>query len=107
MNAEQTPSPVAPAPAVPVPMIRLLAIDAWREGSGWTWNNWFPRGSVPLEWVHLKPRQLLAALRQLESVTVPAPGYAAIEDDGFNVVVMHRTTGQPVLALEYGRHQPH
>jgi len=88
-------------------MIRLLAIDAWREGSGWTWNNWFPRGSVPLEWVHLKPRQLLAQLRTLDNVSIPAPGYAAVEDDGFNLVVMHRGTGQPVLALEYGRHQPH
>lgn len=86
---------------VPVPMVRLLSIDAWREGSGWVWNNWHHVGQVPREWCHLTPRALLAKLRR-ECSRVPAQGYAAVEDDGYNVVVIHKNTGEPFIALAYG-----
>lgn len=84
------------------PLARVLAIDAWREPHGWTWNNWNARGFVPLAWCDLKPRALLRALRERGCYAMPAPGHAAIEDDGYNVVILMRGTREPILAIEYG-----
>jgi len=25
-------------------MYQMISVDAWAEGSGWTWNNWHPLG---------------------------------------------------------------
>ena len=82
--------------------MRVLSIDAWREAEGgWTWNNWFHVGDVEPEIVNLPPRQLFAKLREA-GYRMPNPGYAAVEDDGHNLTIIHRHTGEPVLAIEHG-----
>lgn len=83
---------------------RVLSVDAWRDGDGWTWNDWRNRGFIPLAWCDLAPRALLAKLRGHGSpiLNVPGPGCAAIEDDGYNLVIVYRGTREPVLALAYG-----
>lgn len=83
------------------PVARVLSIDAWREPHGWAWNNWYARGFVPLAWCDLKPRTLLRVLRKRGCYAMPAPGHAAIEDDGHNLVIMMRGTREPILAIEY------
>lgn len=84
------------------PVVRVLSIDAWREDGGWQWNNWNNRGMVPASWCDLKPRALLRNLRNRNCYTLPAPGLAAIEDDGHNLVIVMRGTREPIMALAYG-----
>ena len=84
------------------PVARCLSVDAWRDAGGWQWNNWHARGFVPLAWCDLSPRALLARLRDRNCYTLPAPGHAAIEDDGHNLVIIMRGTREPVFAIEYG-----
>jgi hypothetical protein len=80
--------------------VRVLSIDAWRDGNGWTWNNWFPVGWFPLALIDLPPRALLRELRARSNLT--GYGLVTVEDDGYNVVVTHRGTGEPLVAIEYG-----
>jgi hypothetical protein len=84
------------------PVARILSIDAWRDGDGWQWNNWHARGFVPLAWCDLTPRALLRKLRERGCYTLPAPGFARVEDDGHNLVIAMRGTGEPIAAIEYG-----
>jgi hypothetical protein len=84
------------------PVVRVLSVDAWRDGAGWTWNQWHARGFVPRYLVDATPRALLAYLRARNCYALPAPGRAAVEDDGYNVVVVMKGTREPLLALAYG-----
>lgn len=85
--------------------MRVLSIDAWREAEGgWTWNNWFNIGEAPKEVADYKPRKLLKWLRNNIKCNLP-PGHLSIEDDGYNIVIKHRHTGEPLYALEYGNEQ--
>jgi len=84
---------------------RILSIDAWRDGPGWTWNNWFhvgdyagPEGALD------NPRALLRYMRESGYLGAHSRGRVAIEDDGYNVVIMARGTREPLFAIEYGPH---
>ncbi len=83
------------------PVCRILSIDAWRTpDSGWTWNQWFYRGHVPLSLCDLPKRALFRELRKLD-FTIPA-GKCDVEDDGYNLVIVYGHAREPILALEYG-----
>ena len=81
--------------------VSILSIDAWRDDCGWQWNSWSKVGSVPLAICDMKPRALLKYLRQ-EYLTEGSKGTVAIEDDGYNVVIMDKGTSRPLLAIVYG-----
>jgi hypothetical protein len=87
-------------PAITEPKVRVLAIDAIRCESGWTWNNWHFIQHLPLALCHVKPRAMLRVLR--ETGIISAPGRLAIEDDGYNITIVARGTRKPLIALEYG-----
>lgn len=80
----------------------VLSVEAWREGSGWTWNNWFRVGSAPRDVLDMKPRQLLAWARAEGYLTDASRGRVAVRDDGYNLVIIARGTGEPLFAIEYG-----
>ena len=84
--------------------VTLLSIDAWRYDHGWNWNNWFRIQEQYLveERVLSSPRMLLAKLRRDGFLLNGSQGRLAIEDDGYNVVVVDKNTYEPLLALEYG-----
>jgi hypothetical protein len=82
--------------------MKLLSIDAWRDGSGWSWNNWFHVADVPNHWASLTPRALLHRMREAGHLCNGSQGRIAIEDDGYNVVFLARGTREPLLAIEYG-----
>lgn len=84
------------------PRAHVLAIEAWRYPDGWAWNSWHKRGTVPVSWRDLSPRALLRKLRARGGLALPAPGHAAIVDDGYNIVVVKRATREPVAAIAYG-----
>lgn len=82
------------------PRAHVLRIEAWRYPDGWTWNSWHERGTVPVAWCDLKPRALLRNLRA-RGFHIP-PGACAVEDDGYNVVIIRRGTREPLFAIAYG-----
>jgi hypothetical protein len=83
--------------------IKILSIDAWRDGSGgWTWNNWHKVGECPLELCDKTPRAILQWMREAGLMSQYSRGRAAIEDDGYNIVILDRGTREPLFALEYG-----
>ena len=84
------------------PTFRVLSIDAWRYDDGWTWNNWFHVGDVPREVCELTPRRLLRFLRAEGYLGAKSGGKVAIDDDGHNLVIVNRTTREPLYAVEYG-----
>lgn len=82
--------------------VRVLSIDAWRDGSSWTWNNWYSVGYFPLALVGLKPRALLREMRERGYLSDASRGRVSIDDDGYNIVICARGTGEPLFAIEYG-----
>lgn len=82
---------------------RILSIDAWREaGGGWTWNQWYSLGTMPREAALSSTRKLLRYLRNEGLLSRYSCGRVAVEDDGYNLVVVARKTREPLIAVEYG-----
>jgi len=85
--------------------MKILSIDAWRDGDGWTWNNWHDCGSMDkatFEALEGNARKMLAWFRSEGYLRADSAGKCAIDDDGHNVVILNRATGEPVFAIEYG-----
>ena len=86
---------------------KILSIEAWRcTNGGWDWNNWHNVGAVPVAWCDLPPRKLFAELRRADYLAVGSIGRVAVENDGYNVVIVARGTREPIFAIEYGSVQP-
>lgn len=82
--------------------MQLLSIDAIREADGgWSWNQWFKAGDVPQEHT-TTPRKLLTFLRRGGWLRSSTTGKLAVEDDGYNLVVVSRHTAEPLYAVVYG-----
>ena len=84
--------------------VKVLSVDAWRDGSGWTWNNWHTIGEVPLYVCAYKPRKLLQYMRDEGFLSKGSQGKGEVIDDGYNVTLCDRGNHRPVIALEYGVH---
>ena len=83
----------------------LLSIDAWRDQEGWQWNSWHRlEKDIFIAESELTPRKILKTLRKWNYLSTESKGRMAIEDDGYNIVVENKDTGEPVLALCYGEH---
>ena len=84
--------------------IRILSIDAWRDGDGWQWNNWFSVGKIDAVTLDtLKtPRQILAWFRAEGYLAHDSGGKCEIDDDQYNIVVCERGSHMPLYAIEYG-----
>ena len=92
-------------------MMNVLSIDAWRYDDGWTWNNWFKVGTVePKDFRALTRsraktnRRMIRFFREHGYLSEGSKGRVAIEDDGYNVVVIDKGTREPLFAIEYGPH---
>ena len=84
---------------------RILRIDAWRNaGGGWDWNNWRSIGECPLEVTKLSARAFLKWMRENRILSANSAGRVRVEDDQFNLVILERHSGEPLIAVEYGLH---
>jgi hypothetical protein len=82
---------------------RILSIDAWKgcEG-GWDWNNWHAVGRAPVETLSFSKRRLLSWMRSQGFLSPLSAGRVAVDDDGYNIVIVDRSNAQPLFAIEYG-----
>ncbi len=82
---------------------RIISIDAWRDGDGWTWNQWFnlsPR--FPADLLDASPRTIFRWFREQGLLSPQSAGRVAIEDDQYNLVIVLRHSREPLFAIEYG-----
>ena len=84
----------------------VLSIDAWRDGSSWTWNQWFKVGTISkADFEALdNNRKILRWFRDNGFTSESSVGRASVDDDGYNVTVCDRSSGMPLFAIEYGPH---
>lgn len=92
-------------------MMNVLSIDAWRYDGGWTWNMWHKVGTVErTDFETLTAggaksnRRVIRFFREHGYLSEGSKGKVAIEDDGYNVVVIDKGTREPLFAIEYGPH---
>jgi phage antirepressor YoqD-like protein len=81
---------------------KVLSIDAWRDGPGWTWNQWFTVGEIPKECLTWKPRKLFKWLRENGFLVNQSAGKISMEDDQYNIVIKEKSNDRPLFAIEYG-----
>lgn len=87
---------------------QILSIEAWRDSEGgWTWNQWYARGTLTAADLdkcapggRVDTRKLLTALRA-EGLDIPS-GMVAVDDDQHNYVVVQKNTREPLYAVCYG-----
>lgn len=90
--------------------VHVLSIDAWRNGPAagdWTWNNWHKVGTVDVGTIDawgwpVRARRVLAWARREGYLGSRSIGRCVVQDDGYNVVIAARGTGEPLFAIEYG-----
>jgi hypothetical protein len=90
---------------------RILSIDAWRDGDGWTWNQWYKVGEITEEefsefykvngW-QCNKRALFKYMRDAGYLSKASAGRVSMEDDQYNVVIYDKNTLEPLFAIEYG-----
>lgn len=84
--------------------MKILSIDAWREDSSWTWNNWFNVGTIEKsDFEKLdNNRKLIRFFRDSGFIGSESAGRVAIDDDMHNIVLIDKNTHEPLFAIEYG-----
>lgn len=85
--------------------IGILSIDAWRDGDGWTWNNWTKIGTCDVCICDLPPEDLVKWLYDEDYLATKNMSKLSIDDDQYNLVVCDKKTGEPLIALAYGEIQ--
>ena len=79
---------------------KVLSIDAWRNGDGWDWNQWYDAGTVELD--SLNTRVVLSRMRDQGFLSDASKGRVYIDDDQYNLVICDRNNHMPIFAIEYG-----
>jgi len=86
------------------PTHKLLSVEGWRDGSGWTWNDWFDTKVVATLAPDVTTRQLLRHLRAVDILTPASIGGVRVEEydfgNGTQYEIQIRGSGRPILALE-------
>lgn len=84
--------------------MKILSIDAWRDGNGWTWNNWFNVGSIEKEEFEklTTNRKIIKWFRDNDFLSEKSKGKVSVDDDQYNMVICEKSNGRPLYAIEYG-----
>jgi hypothetical protein len=83
--------------------VNVLSIDAWRNcDNGWDWNNLHKVGRIDVSVCDLPARALLEVMRDEGYLSATSAGRVAVEDDGYNVVIVQRSDNMPLYAIAYG-----
>jgi hypothetical protein len=80
----------------------VLSIDAWgNQDDGYDWNQWFNVGTIDID-LDAENRELIQAMINAGYLKPASIDLAAVEDDGYNIVIVDKETREPVFAIEYG-----
>ncbi len=84
--------------------LNLLSIEAWADGEhNWQWNTWSSvENDIYMDKGELTTRKILKYLRKWGYLSTESKGKLTVEDDGYNYVIVNRTTFEPIYALCYG-----
>lgn len=84
-------------------MFAILSIDAIKSDVCWDWNYWVRVGEIPPEEFELltSDRKSIRYFRDNGYLSDYSKGRVAIEDDGYNLVVVSKSTRQPLFAICY------
>jgi hypothetical protein len=86
-------------------MVNILRIEAVRDPEcGWFWNNWWVGAVIGVETFKglTSNRATLKLVRDLGLLPAASVLRVSVEDDGYNVVISKKGTGEPLVAIEYG-----
>lgn len=83
--------------------MRILSIDAWNSEEGWNWNAWYCVGEIDKqEFERIKREEGFITWFIGQGYVMNYPDRLEIEDDGYNIVMQDKETGEPLFAIEYG-----
>lgn len=84
--------------------MNILSIDAWNYGDdGWRWNNWYKIETISKdEFERIKKEEGFIQWFINEGYVKNFPDKLEIYDDGYNVEIQDKETGEPLFAIEYG-----
>jgi hypothetical protein len=84
--------------------MKVLSIDAWNDGEGWSWNNWYHVGTISkVDFEALKTDKAVALWFYDNGYTTSSDMRSiSIEDDQYNIVICEKKGGMPLFAIEYG-----
>lgn len=85
--------------------MRILSIEAWRYDGIWNWNQWWHVGDMwkeDFEKIESSNRKILAWMREEGLLSEASKGKVAVEDDESNIVILKKSTREPIFAIEYG-----
>lgn len=80
----------------------ILSVDAWHGDHGWEWNAWYATGKQYDLQDDYSNRSIIKKFRDLGLLSEHSKGKIAIEDDGYNILIVARGTQEPLYAIEYG-----
>lgn len=84
--------------------MNILSIDAWSNADGgWFWNSWYKVGKINKKiFKSLDTHQKIKEWFAENDYIHPYYHKMEIEDDGYNIIVLDKKTGEPLFAIEYG-----
>ena len=82
----------------------LLSVEGWRDcEGGWFWNQWYTiESALDISETGTTPRKLFKYLRGNGYLSERSKGKLRLHDDGYNLVIECRNTGEPLYAFCYG-----
>lgn len=85
--------------------VKILSIDAWRDESGWYWNDLFTIMEVSPEDYNfgMTNRAILKWLREQDILTEESKGKVLIDrnegTEGYFIEVLAKNTREPLIAI--------
>lgn len=89
---------------VPMQSVSILSIDAWHDGEGWTWNQWWKVGEIDLATLATltNNRKILRYMRAEGYLSADSAGLCAVNNNQYNLVICERSNMMPLFAIAYG-----
>lgn len=82
--------------------LKVLSIDGWNGPEGWHWNSWrYLSAECPADLLG-SPRRLLSWFRKVGLLSASSAGKVMLDYDQYNVVVLDRSSREPLFAVEHG-----
>ena len=82
----------------------ILSIDAWgNEQDGYEWNAWYRVSTISkVEFERIEKEEGFIQWFINKGYVKNFPDKLEICDDGYDIVIQDKETGEPLFAIEYG-----